>query len=159
MSNALSQQALVYTIQSRENLVSLLDSLSLDQLNLIPEGFNNNILWNAAHSLVTQQLLCYKLAGVPMLLEKDFVTKFSKGTKAAVYTKEDLDFVLQNAVPLIEQLKIDLDQVDFSNYFEYTTSFGTTLRSIEDAISFNCIHEGLHLGYMMAQKRTILANY
>ena len=35
-----------------------------EQLALIPEGFHNNILWNIAHCVVTQQLLCYKLAGV-----------------------------------------------------------------------------------------------
>jgi len=32
-----------------------LKSFSLEQLNTVPEGFNNNIIWNVTHALVTQQ--------------------------------------------------------------------------------------------------------
>ena len=32
-----------------------LKSFSLEQLNTVPKGFNNNIIWNVIHALVTQQ--------------------------------------------------------------------------------------------------------
>ena len=38
-----------------------LKSMSLKELNTIPKGFNNNIIWNIGHIVVTQQLLAYKL--------------------------------------------------------------------------------------------------
>ena len=34
-----------------------------------------------------------------------------------------------------------------------TTSYNVILKTVEDAIVFNNIHEGLHLGYMMALNR------
>jgi len=39
----------------------MITPFSLEQLNKIPEGFNNNLIWNIAHCVVTQQLLCYKV--------------------------------------------------------------------------------------------------
>jgi len=38
----------------------------------------------------------------------------------------------------------------FTNYSDYETSFGLNLTSIEEAISFNNIHEGIHFGYLLA---------
>ena len=43
----------------------------------------------------------------------------------------------------------------FENYTPYTTSYGISLNNIEEAISFNNIHEGLHLGYMMALSKNL----
>jgi hypothetical protein len=39
-----------------------LSGYNLDQLNTIPEGFNNNLIWNIGHIIVSQQLLVYKLS-------------------------------------------------------------------------------------------------
>ncbi|MCB0460976.1 MAG: DinB family protein, partial [Flavobacteriaceae bacterium] len=47
---------------NRKGILSLIEGLSIMQLNKIPQGFKNNIAWNVAHLLVTQQLLCYKLS-------------------------------------------------------------------------------------------------
>lgn len=35
-------------------------------------------------------------------------------------------------------------------------ALGMDLKNIEDAVLFNNIHEGQHLGYIMAQKRAII---
>ena len=50
----------------------------------------------------------------------------------------------------------DFDADLFSDYTPYTTSFGLDLKNIQDAIIFNNMHETLHYGYIMAQKRAIL---
>ena len=66
------------TIKNRTIFKSFLENLDLEQLNKVPEGYNNNIFWNIAHTVVTQQILVYKLSGLPMLLEEDFVDKYKK---------------------------------------------------------------------------------
>lgn len=64
----------------RKVLSNLLEELSLEELNYIPAGFNNNILWNTAHILVTEQLLTYGLSGKEIKMEKEFINRYKKGS-------------------------------------------------------------------------------
>ena len=145
------------TIQATRKLfLTLLDSLSIDELNIVPEGFNNNIIWNFGHVIVSQQILCYKLAGLPLKIEDTFVSKYSKGTKPETFINDtELIFLKQQAVSLIEELVVDLEKGVFTSYNNYTTSFNVELNSVKDAVKFIAMHEGLHLGYAMALKRIV----
>jgi hypothetical protein len=49
-------------------ILRLVDGLSPEQLEAVPPGASNSILWNLGHLAVTQQLLHYKLSGLPMYL-------------------------------------------------------------------------------------------
>ena len=88
------------TIQATRKLfLTLLESLSIDELNIVPQGFNNNIIWNFGHVIVSQQILCYKLAGLPLKIEDTFVSKYSKGTKPETFINDtELIFLKQQAV-------------------------------------------------------------
>ena len=66
--------------KSRKSLLKATEGLSEEQINRIPEGFNNNIAWNVIHLVVTQQLLCYKLAGQAMYVDDELVDNYRKGT-------------------------------------------------------------------------------
>lgn len=145
------------TIQaSRKLFLKLMDGLSIDQLNKIPDGFNNNIIWNFGHVIVSQQILCYKLAGVPLKIEETFVSKYSKGTKPEAFINDnELDYLKQQSLQLINELIGDIEKNVFNNFTSYTTSFNVTLNSIEDAVKFLTMHEGLHLGYSLALKRIV----
>ncbi|MDX1333560.1 MAG: DinB family protein [Robiginitalea sp.] len=44
-------------LKSRQRLVRILSETAPEHLERVPEGFNNNIWWNAVHTLVVQQLL------------------------------------------------------------------------------------------------------
>ncbi len=39
---------------TRKHLLSFINDLSTEELNEIPQGFNNNIIWNLAHLTATQ---------------------------------------------------------------------------------------------------------
>lgn len=43
------------SIKNRKLLESILENYSLKQLNMIPKGFSNNLIWNIGHIIVTQQ--------------------------------------------------------------------------------------------------------
>ena len=145
------------TIQATRKLfLTLLENLSIDELNVVPQGFNNNIIWNFGHVIVSQQILCYKLAGLPLKIEDTFVSKYSKGTKPETFINDtELIFLKQQAVSLIEELVVDLEKGVFTSYNNYTTSFNVELNSVKDAVKFIAMHEGLHLGYAMALKRIV----
>lgn len=154
--NNTSHALLAAMAQTRKNFYLLMKQYSIDQINHIPEGFNNNLLWNFGHILVTQQLLCYSLSNLPMLVEDHWIAAYRKGSKPEAYVKEEeygvlLDFSKSSLV----QLESDLSKGVFEEYKEYETSFGLKLTSIQDALSFNALHETMHLGYAMALSRAL----
>lgn len=142
--------------KTRENILHLLNGLTPHQLNTLPDGFNNNILWNAGHILTTQQLLLYGLSGLDMLLPDSFIDSFRKGTRPeTVYGQEDIDFIKEKLRPTAQQAALDYERGLFQEFKAYPTSYGIELKSIEQAIQFNNVHEGLHLGYMMSLRKNL----
>ncbi|WP_299524233.1 DinB family protein [uncultured Lutibacter sp.] len=136
--------------KSRLLTLKIIENLSIEQLNKIPNGFKNNIAWNITHLSVTQQLLCYKLSGLDCLISDEMITNFQKGT-APTYTISEGEFntTKELFLELPEQLKKDYDNGVFKNYIEYKTSVDINLNSVEDGIIFNLYHEGIHLGIIL----------
>ncbi len=136
---------------SRENTLALIENLSDEQLNFIPEKFNNNLIWNLGHLVVTQQLLCYRLAGLECAVNDEMIQSYRKGTKPETNaSKEEIALIKQLSLSLIDSTQKDLEAGVFKNYTPYMTSFRVELTSTEDAIIFNNIHETMHYGYMRA---------
>lgn len=141
---------------TRQNILNIVNQLSQEQLLKIPAGFNNNILWNLGHCISAQSGLTYGRAEVPMSLPETFVNFFKKGSTPQNWTATpDLNEIKELAVSTAAKLREDYNKGVFKKYNEYTTSYGVTLSSIEDAICFNNVHEGLHLGSVMALRKLI----
>ncbi len=141
---------------TRKLLKLVTENLSLEQLNKIPEGFNNNIAWNIGHIVVTQQLLVYALSGVRPNVSKELIRVFRKGsTPEKPVTEEQMENIFGKMDTAIDQTFEDYQKGIFQTYEEYPTSYGITLRSVEQAIEFNNMHEGMHLGYILAMKRML----
>jgi hypothetical protein len=144
------------TATSRKMVAPYLEKYTLEQLNTIPEGFSNTIFWNIAHIVVTQQLLVYKLSGLPMQVSDDLVEKYRKGTKPEQdATQEEVDLIKSLLFSTVEQMKSDYDNKLFQNFNEYPTSTGFTLHNVEEAIEFNAFHEGLHIGILMSLRKFV----
>jgi len=143
---------------TRSNFINLMDGLTIEQLNLIPQGYNNNIAWNFAHIIAAQQILCYVKANVPTRIPLEMVTKYQKGSSPQGFIKqEELGFYKEKAFSLLDELKADADAQLFDNYDAITTSFGVTLNNISNAIEYFVTHDNLHFGYAMALRRAVLA--
>lgn len=141
---------------NRKALEKILDNYTLEQLNKVPEGFNNNLIWNIAHVVVTQQLLMYKLSGLAMQVPDEMVETYKKGTKTErEATKEEVEMIKGFLFTTLDQTEKDLEAGVFTNFTEYPTSTGFVLKSIEDALNFNNFHEGIHLGYILALKKAL----
>jgi hypothetical protein len=57
---------------TRNNILKAVQNLSDEQLIKIPQGYNNNILWNMGHVVGSGQKLTYGMAGMPMRVSEDF---------------------------------------------------------------------------------------
>ncbi|MEN8764797.1 MAG: DinB family protein [Wenyingzhuangia sp.] len=143
--------------KGRVLVLKLISNYTLSQINSIPKGFNNNIGWNVAHLVVTQQLLCYKLSGLPTVLSQEMIDRYAKGTYPENYNiaQEEWDQIKTLFLSLPEKLKSDYEKGVFVKYTEYTTSVDVTLDGIDKAIAFNNFHEGIHLGVVLALRKLI----
>lgn len=103
----------------REILLKILDNHSLEQLNKIPEGFNNNIIWNVAHCVAAQQTLVYKLSGLPTMVSEDFILKYRKGTKPEEdVSEEEVNEIRAFLLSTFEKTKNDFQSGLFVDYNE-----------------------------------------
>ena len=143
-------------LKNRNILEGFLNQFSLDELNKIPEGFSNNLIWNIAHVIVTQQLLVYGNSQLLMLVSDEMVSKYRKGTKAEKkVTQDEVNELKALLFSTLEKTKEDYNNDAFKNYTEYTVSTKSTLTNVEQALEFNNFHEGIHLGYILALKKSL----
>jgi len=126
-------------------LLNLLDKFNEKELLEIPEGFNNNILWNAGHIVTTQQRICYGLAGVQLSIPKEYGQLFGKDSSPRTWNEtpniSELKRLLADTDTIINDYKNGL----LKNYKPYETSYGFFINNIEDGIAFNNIHEAMHI--------------
>ena len=150
------EQLFTITRQHRKILFNYLNTLPVQLLTKIPPGFNNNIWWNIAHVVVTQQKLVYGRSDLPLNLQDTWVSGYQKGTfpegSPAAAERDELATLLFSTV---EQTEKDYQNNRFQHYASYMTSPKVPLNSVEDAIAFNVFHEGLHLGSIMALARAV----
>ncbi len=141
---------------TRNNIARLCDGLSSDQLNHIPEGFNNNLIWNAGHVIATMELLTYGLTDLRTPSGRDFINRYRKGTKPDAPADEvEIAHVLKQLTIGVAQLEADTGKQDFSNFKAYQTSYGVELKDIDDALAFNNMHEAMHVGSMLALRKFV----
>jgi len=144
------------TLQNRKRLHKILESTSKEQLLEIPNGYNNNIWWNIAHVVVTQQLLVYKLSGLQIRIPEEFVDRFKKGTTPdGTATDVEMKQIKNFLISTIEWMEEDYKKGLFKHFNEYTTSAGVTLKNTDDAMAFNLYHEGLHMGAIISLLKAV----
>ncbi|WP_026708410.1 DinB family protein [Flavobacterium frigidarium] len=144
------------TRTSRLILSQILPNYTLAQLNKIPPGYSNNLIWNIAHVIVVQQMLVYGLSGLPMKISNEMVEKYKKGSKPEQdATQEEVDDIQSLLLTTIDQTAIDIENEVFKTFKEYPTSTGFTLKNAQDAMSFNNFHEGIHLGVIFSIRKFV----
>ncbi|MEM7738222.1 MAG: DinB family protein [Deinococcota bacterium] len=142
--------------QERTLITNLIKNISADDLLVIPKGFSNNILWNLGHVVVTQQLLSYGLSGLPLHVSDELVSQCRRGTSPNDWASPpDVEMLLEQLVNLPKTLREDYQAGRFDTFQPYTTSTGLRFETIEDAMTFNHFHEGLHAGAMRALKKAL----
>jgi hypothetical protein len=143
----------------RKYLLREIEGLTTVQLNKIPEGFNNNIIWNIIHLVATQQTICYTRAGMQPIVDAKYISSFLPGTKPLEdVSEEDIENIKGLFLSTIEKLETDLDEIHAK---EYTPSvlipkiYGFEVTTIDQSLEYLLYHEGQHAGYVLALKRLV----
>ncbi len=144
------------TLQNRKILYKILTGTPRETLLKVPEGYRNNIWWNIAHIVVIQQRLVYKLSNLELRIDDELAEKFKKGTVPnGKATDEEIDKVKAYLFTTVEWVQEDYIKGRFKNYNEYTTSTKVILNNVEDALTFNLYHEGIHLGVILSLLKAV----
>ena len=147
------------TRQTRENFIKLIETSTVEELNEIPPGFNNNIIWNFGHIVSSQQGLCYRLANVEPVIEKQYILPYTKGTKPEKFVDaEEINTLKELMRSTINQLEEDLNSNKFSTYNAFKTNYGVEIKSNAEAVQFFVVHDALHYGIASAIKKVISTN-
>ena len=135
---------------SRNLYLEYFEKYTLEQLNKIPDGFSNNLIWNIGHIIVAQQALIYKGSSLNGYISDELFGLYKPGTKPTGQTTEmEVKELKALLISLIEKTESDFNNGKFNTYNERMTGTGFHLSSLMDAFEFNNYHEGLHLGCMM----------
>lgn len=139
---------------SRGLYQNFLDNYSLDQLNTIPPGMSNNLIWNIGHVIVSQQKLVYALSGLPMHISDSLFEKYQNGSRPdGKTTQAEVDEIKKLLSEMVEKTKFDFEAGVFKEFHPYQTKTGFHLGTWKEAMEFNNYHEGIHLGIMLQIKK------
>ena len=137
-------------------VLNILENYTVEQLNEVPAGFNNNIIWNLGHMVAAQQGICYVRTGVPILVEQDFFDAYKPGTKPEQFVDADgIKHIKGLMLSTLEQLELDYTNQIFKEYTPVVTRYGVELGNIDNAINFLPFHDGLHIGYIMSIRKVL----
>ncbi|MGI4875083.1 MAG: DinB family protein [Janthinobacterium lividum] len=143
----------------RQFLLARISGLTTAQLNEIPPGYNNNIIWNITHLTSALQSLCYVRAGLPIAIDERYFTPFLPGTKPErVMDEPEIELVKTMFITSVDKLQADMEQQLFQTYSpseRIAAIYGVEVNTIEDALDFVLYHEGFHTGYVLALKHRL----
>ncbi|MFD2288019.1 hypothetical protein GJU39_17285 [Pedobacter petrophilus] len=139
--------------ENRLGLISIVKNLSIAQLNEIPAGYANNIIWNLGHILVTPAH--HLFPGMENLLPvgEKYINSYSDGTKPTTNIGET------EINEIIAYLPLSLDsllQAHDAGLFTEDKGFGK--RAFEGALDFLSFHERMHFSRIRAILAAIESN-
>ena len=150
--------SIAYIKKTRALFLALIQDLSIEQLNEIPPGFNNNIIWNVGHIAVSTLGLCYIRSQVKPEMVLPFSGSYVKGSRPGhQVTTEELDQLKHILIQSIDQIEKDIQNETFTNWVTFNTdTYQIPMDNIENTLTGCVAHENLHLGIAKAMKSMIL---
>jgi hypothetical protein len=141
----------------RNQFFQIIENYTVEQLNEIPNGFSNNIIWNIGHCLATQHILVYKLSGLKGILSEKFIELYQNGSKpTGQTTKEEINYIQKMLMETTDVLEKDFSTNLFKEFQLYTTrSTGFLLENAKQAAEFNNFHEGIHFGIILQIRKFV----
>ncbi|MGV6862562.1 MAG: DinB family protein [Putridiphycobacter sp.] len=139
---------------SIQNVLDLVEGCTIDQLNKIPDGFSNNLVWQLGHLVVTQKLLIYGLSNNSLNLDTELVEKYRKGTRPnAKVTELEVEDLKSELAKFKADLEKDIQAKLFKKYAPYLTSYNFEITNFHEALSMVNLHYGLHVSSILDLKK------
>jgi hypothetical protein len=138
----------------RSRTVNLLEGVSEEMADVIPEGFRNNLRWHFGHIYTVHEQLLMRNLKQPFQLPETFPKWFGNGTSPAEWvtappTLAELKNCLQEQANRTKQI---FSSMELSEEFPEPIALGKSLlfTRVSDLFSFMFYHEGSHSGFLKA---------
>lgn len=149
--------AFQFAIATRKKIADKISGLTIDQLNKIPSGCNNNIVWQLGHLVVSSEILCYHRTGAQPEKEIALADKYRNGSKPESFIEQsEIDELLKRFLNSYHAILEDYNKGIFKNVTPYAThTFGVEMTTIEEVFSVCSHHDALHAGQISMMERWI----
>jgi len=145
--------------KNRKSILILLNKFNIEQLNTIPKGHNNNLIWHAGHLLLTHQYLLYHSTNNPIVVDVEkYMGLFGSGTKPEGNADQSLiNELINHLESTTTQTLQDWETDKFKTFNGPFTSdyYHVTVKTPEQALAFNVMHEAFHFGAMSSIKTAL----
>jgi hypothetical protein len=142
---------------SRIRLSQLIEKSTSEILFKIPEGFNNNIIWQIGHCITSQQRHIYMRSGLPMYISKEFEESFKIGSSPDSWkVTPDVDEVKHLLIDTVNHLESDLESGIFVNYEPLELPIGFQVKNHVQALQATNYHEAEHRGQIFTYLKLLV---
>lgn len=147
-----------YLQKTRQLFLAMIRDLSIEELNRIPEGFNNNIIWNLGHIAESTLGLCYIRSQVKPDMALPFAGRFGKGTRPqGLIGEQQVTEIKECIAASLDPIAAEIQSGVFNQVVPYSTdTYQVPMDNIENILNCCLAHENLHLGIAKAQKTLIV---
>jgi len=142
---------------SRTRLLQLIETNDSEILFEIPEGFNNNIIWQIGHCITSQQRHMYMRSGLPMHISKEFMESFKIGSSPRSWKiTPDIDELKHLLIYTVNRLESDLGSGLFVKYEPFELPIGFQVKNHIEALQAANYHEAEHSGIIFTYLKLLV---
>ena len=138
----------------RSRTLKAIEEIDEGIMDSIPANYNNSIQWHIGHILIVRERLCLLWIGEAISLPEEYSTWFGNGTKPA-----DWQSAPPSAAVLISQLREQderLISLISGRLDEVLNKPFQGMDQLWEIVNYSNYHEGYHLGFVQAMKRSIM---
>ncbi|OEH94049.1 DinB family protein [Bacillus solimangrovi] len=148
----------VYTVSFGHNaMLNVLMKAREDQLDVIPEGFNNSIRWNAGHVLVITDAVLSLDNTYKSVVPESYKEYFMKGTSPREWegeppSVEEISEFITKQLKTIQETFVGREDEELERPFEL---LGASFTKVKDILGFICFHTGMHFNITLNYLRIV----
>lgn len=153
----MAQTIFDYILQTRDNFIRLVDSLSIAQLNQVPLGFNNNIAWNFGHIAVAFPGLMYLKSSVDPTHYITHLRQYGPGSKPGSFIdEEEIRRIRVYLTESVRDIRSDYESGKFATITSFSTlTFKLHMQTAEEILQCSFAHDNYHFAYALAIRNLV----